>query len=237
MSPSNDSPARPLRSEHADTFNHDEDAAEYDQDVRNEADPIRTAYEQVLDWVRDQAAVLPTDEVLELGSGTGNLTRRLPDCQRIVAVDISTEMTHIAQEKLGSRPEVTWRQADVLEALGTPSTGSVGQPAELYDVIVSTYTLHHLTEPEKEMFWKLAKDRCRSGARIVVGDLAFESDDERASIHDSLADRGHDEAAEAVREEFFWNLENTARTAADLGLDLRLQRFSELSWGLCARLP
>lgn len=44
-----------MRSAHADMFNHDPEAAGYDQDVRNEADPIRAAYQDVLNWVITEA--------------------------------------------------------------------------------------------------------------------------------------------------------------------------------------
>lgn len=46
-----------MRSSHADYFNHDEDAADYDKDVRNERDPIRRGYEEVLSWVTEVADV------------------------------------------------------------------------------------------------------------------------------------------------------------------------------------
>jgi cyclopropane fatty-acyl-phospholipid synthase-like methyltransferase len=62
------------RSANADIFNHDAEAARYDNDVRNEADPIRTGYQDVLRWVVQQAHITPSSRVLELGSGTGNLS-------------------------------------------------------------------------------------------------------------------------------------------------------------------
>ncbi len=59
-----------MRSANADMFNHDTEAAGYDQDVRNEADPIRAAYQEVLTWVITEAQIKPSSRVLELGSGT-----------------------------------------------------------------------------------------------------------------------------------------------------------------------
>lgn len=44
-----------MRSKHVDEFSHDQDAPGYDQDVLNEAHPIRAGYGELLDWV---AAVL-----------------------------------------------------------------------------------------------------------------------------------------------------------------------------------
>jgi protein-L-isoaspartate O-methyltransferase len=66
-----------MRSANADIFNHDTEAAGYDHEVRNEADPIRAGYQEVLGWVVQQAQIFPTSRVLELGSGTGNLSALL----------------------------------------------------------------------------------------------------------------------------------------------------------------
>ncbi len=49
----------PMRSHHADTFNHDEWAAGYDADVADETNPIRAGYQATLEWVVERAAVGP----------------------------------------------------------------------------------------------------------------------------------------------------------------------------------
>jgi SAM-dependent methyltransferase len=92
-----------MRSRHADRFNHDEDAPEYDLDVRNEEDPIRAGYAELLEWVAREASIGPDARVLELGSGTGNLTALLPPARELLCVDISGAMTHLAREKLARR--------------------------------------------------------------------------------------------------------------------------------------
>ena len=90
-----------MRSKHVDEYNHDEDADGYDADVAEEGDPIREGYKAVLDWVIQAADIHPGSRVLELGSGTGNLTARIPACAELVCVDISGRMEEIARPKLG----------------------------------------------------------------------------------------------------------------------------------------
>ncbi len=61
-----------MRSQHVDEFNHDPWADNYDRNVRNEADPIRAGYVETLAWTVAQAAITPSDVVVDLGAGTGN---------------------------------------------------------------------------------------------------------------------------------------------------------------------
>lgn len=70
-------------------------------------------YERTLERV--QALLAPTDEVLELGCGTGTTALRLaPHVHRLVATDVSPDMIAIAQGKLASQPipQLEFRLAD-----------------------------------------------------------------------------------------------------------------------------
>lgn len=42
-----------IRSEHADVYNHNPWAADYDDDVRDEQNPIRAGYDACLTWVAE----------------------------------------------------------------------------------------------------------------------------------------------------------------------------------------
>src|SRR5512147_127446 len=94
-----------MRSRFADTFNHDADAPDYDVDVSNEVDPVRAGYAALLDWTARSACIEERHDVLELGAGTGNLTRLLWPARRIVAVDVSDAMLEIARRKVSGAVE------------------------------------------------------------------------------------------------------------------------------------
>jgi putative AdoMet-dependent methyltransferase len=218
-----------MRSRNADRFNHDEDAPDYDEDVADESDPIRAGYGETLRWVAARAQVSALDSVLELGSGTGNLTALLPRCRRVVAVDVSREMASIARAKLGERDEIEWLEDDGLSF--------VSRSPETFDVVTSTYALHHLTEEEKGIFARLVLRRLAPAGRIAFGDLMFESPAERARIVGTLRARGDDaaqELVETVEDEFFWDLSAAVACWQDLGFEVETRRISLLSWGLAA---
>lgn len=61
--------------------------------------------------------VQATDEVLEIGPGTGALTRHLAGLpRRLVLVELDRELAGRLAEELGGRPDVTLVQGDILDA-------------------------------------------------------------------------------------------------------------------------
>ena len=215
-----------MRSRHADTFNHDADAPGYDAGVEDESQPIRAGYAALLDWIARQGDVAPSHHVLELGAGTGNLTARLPRAARIVAVDVSAEMLAIAEAKIAGRVE--WVRDDLL--------GYFDGRADRFDRFVSTYAIHHLVADEKFDLLQRIRNVANPGARVAIGDLMFESARHREAALERYRATVPD-VADAINDEFFWLLDETADSFEKLGFSLTKRRFSDLSWGVVARLP
>ncbi len=220
-----------MRSRFADHFNHDDQAAGYDADVRNQADPIRTGYDALLAWVAARA--LPDGNadacVLDLGASTGNLGLRLPAVRELVCVDVSAEMRRIGAEKLAGRPGVRWVAADLLEFFDGP--------AGPFDAVVSTYAIHHLTEDEKGWLFERIHAALAPGGRAVFGDLMFADAAERARVLAAYRASGRADLADEIEEEFFWDVTAALGRLEALGLEVATQRFSELSWGVEVRKP
>jgi putative AdoMet-dependent methyltransferase len=215
-----------MRSQFADKFNHDEDAAGYDLDVRNEADPIRAGYAELLDWVIQTADTDADSVVLDLGTGTGNLAQRLPAFRQLICVDISKEMLQLAQEKLAAVTGVRYVEADLLEFF--ERTGSH------FDAIISTYAIHHLTETEKPLLFEKIAQRLQPGGIAVFGDLMFENAAACERYLEYCRNTARAELADAIEDEFFWNVESACQHLRRLGLDPNTRRFSDLSWGIAA---
>src|SRR3954471_7948817 len=103
----------------------------------------RTSHPQQ-SWASDvllRLGGLPPDaSALDVGCGTGRVTESLLELfprGRVLAIDASADMVEMARRRLGDRATV-WRQ-DVLEL-------ELGEPV---DVIVSTATLHWVTEHDR----------------------------------------------------------------------------------------
>ncbi|MEZ4862598.1 MAG: class I SAM-dependent methyltransferase [Caldilineaceae bacterium] len=219
-----------MQSQHVDEFNHDPWAAGYDEDVRNEADPIRAGYAAVLDWVVASAQIQPQDVVIDLGIGTGNTSQRIAAAQELIGVDISTHMMALARPKLAHLPQVTLVQADLL--------GFFAQRQRHCDALFSTYAIHHLTDDEKALLFRQIWQALAPGRRAVFGDLMFADAAAQSEITQKYAAAGDSEMVETFAEEFFWQLDLATYALHQANFHLvEVKRFSELSWGVCVEKP
>lgn len=213
-----------MRSQHVDKFNHDSEATGYDEDVQNEANPIRAGYQDLLSWVAACSNRQSAKRVLDLGVGTGNLSVLLKGQDSLTCVDTSSEMMSIASEKLDAHGTVVFQQADLLEFFD--------QDVEAFDSIVSTYAIHHLTEAEKHILLEKLYDSLKPEGVVALGDLMFENQDAESEIFRDYRNQGNEELVEDIQDEFFWYLEPAVKFMEQLGFTVETQRFSDLSWGI-----
>ncbi|MBA2879239.1 malonyl-CoA O-methyltransferase [Anoxybacillus kamchatkensis] len=108
----------------------------------------------------------PPKTILEIGCGTGYLTKLLYDAYphaQLTAVDIAPGMIEVAKERLGGAP-VTWLCADVEEVTWH----------ETYDLIISNATFQWFTNP-KQTIAKLTERRNEGGQLLfsTFGDRTF----------------------------------------------------------------
>lgn len=143
-------------------------AEHYDADVA-QSDASGTypfaGYRAVLQTIYRRVREHPAARVLDIGFGTGTLTARLyRDGYTVTGVDFSARMIERAREKM---PDAALFQYDFTRGLPDELAG------ETFDVIVSTYAVHHLTDDEKYRFFALLMERLAPGGEILIGDVAF----------------------------------------------------------------
>ena len=219
-----------MRSKHVSDFNHDDSAEGYDDDVKDESFPIRTGYAETLQWVFSNAEVVKDKRVLELGSGSGNLTEKIHQCSEIVCVDVSEEMEKLAREKLEHLKTRKFIADDILGVFD----GELGS----FHVVMSTYTIHHLLEEEKKMLFNKIWKVLEPGGVAIFGDLMLESKDLKKSQIEKYRKQGEDVTAEAIEEEFFWYVDESLLALEKLCFQsIRVKRFSDLSFGIKAVKP
>src|ERR1700687_1479047 len=100
------------------------------------------------------------DDVLEIGCGKGEFSRRLAESSgRVLALDLSPEMIRIARAHAEHPPNIEYQIADVM---------SYDLPPDHFDCIASIATLHHL--PLREIILKM-KAALKPGGVLLVLDL------------------------------------------------------------------
>jgi len=96
--------------------------------------------------------------VLEIGCGTGSLARRLAErAQKVLGLDLSSEMIRVARSHSAGFQNVEFLQADAM---------SWDFPASHFDCIVTVATLHHLQL--REVLMKIKESIKREGVVIIV---------------------------------------------------------------------
>lgn len=142
----------------------------YDQTVQvseeNNLYPF-AGYKKILNTIFNEVMQEENSKVLDIGFGTGVLTSKLyENGHQIDGVDFSSKMISIAQSKMPNANLYEW---DI----------SVGLPPEIlenkYDSIISTYTLHHLTDEEKISFITDLIPLLKKDGNIFIGDISFET--------------------------------------------------------------
>lgn len=176
-------------------------------------------YKRVLGAVYAAVRENGAKSVLDIGFGTGVLTRRFyQDGLDVYGVDFSQRMIELAQAHM---PEAKLYQADFAE--GLPDELSGGR----YDAIVSTYALHHVTDGQKAAFLRTLFGLLTPGGVLVVGDLAFQT---RADF-DALCQA----AGGALDEDEFYPVYD--EFGASIGVPYRYEQYSVCAGVLTLRKP
>ena len=127
-------------------------------------------YKKILNIIYNHVLAQAGNCVLDIGFGTATLTTRLYRQGRTVyGQDFSHRMIELAQKKM---PKAHLYQGDF----------SLGLARELtehqYDSIIATYSLHHLSDPQKVGFLSNLLELLKPNGCIYIGDVAFHTRDE-----------------------------------------------------------
>jgi tRNA (cmo5U34)-methyltransferase len=130
--------------------------------------PNRTKMVQVALEVLPFEAGLPLRAV-DLGVGSGYFTRRFLESYpnaRVDAIDSASTMIEFARDRLGPISErVQFIQGDFR------CLSHLLAPGELYDVVFTSYALHHLDAWEKERVVRQAWERLLPGGWFINADI------------------------------------------------------------------
>jgi tRNA (cmo5U34)-methyltransferase len=147
------------------------------------------AYERLQAEVVSATAGTDAGSILELGTGTGETTRRVlaghPDAQ-LHGIDSSEHMLAVARSALAGA-NVELELANIQDRL----------PSGPFDLVVSALAVHHLDAPAKQELFRQVAGVLRDGGRFVLADVVVPEDpddaitpiDDGFDMPDSIADQ------------------------------------------------
>ena len=150
-------------------------------------------YKTVLNSIYRTVLAKPKATVLDIGFGTGTLTAKLYEqgCT-IYGQDFSARMIELAAAKM---PGAHLYQGDLTLCLVDPLR------QRRYDFIIATYSLHHLTDPQKVAFLKDLLALLKENGQILIGDVAFETRADLDRCRKTAGDEWDDEEIYFVADE------------------------------------
>lgn len=126
-------------------------------------------YKNVLGKIYQIIMGIANPTVLDIGFGTGTLTRKLYENNCVIyGQDFSSKMITIASKKM---PNAHLYQGDFTEGLVEPLQHIK------YDFIIATYSIHHLTDAQKITFLNELLNQLKYGGQILISDVMFETRD------------------------------------------------------------
>ncbi len=183
----------------------------YDQNVHEGEFPF-IGYKKVLMTLCQMADVKPGQRLLDLGVGTGNLSKRLIHVTDLIwGADFSHQMLKKARAVL---PQSHLIQVDLVsedwpKALQGP-----------FDRILSAYTLHEFSDVDKtSLLLRLARQSLAEDGMIVIGDISFQTPFELSQAHQKYSGLWDEE-------EYYWCAEKMLPQLREVGFETDYEQVS-----------
>ncbi|WP_282142361.1 class I SAM-dependent DNA methyltransferase [Cytobacillus oceanisediminis] len=201
--------------EFVDLFDHW--AESYDQAVTGkdlEYQEVFLNYEHILNEVAD----LVNGNVVEFGTGTGNLTQRLLEkgCS-VVGVEPSAAMRKIASNKM---PHLTLLDGDFLNF----------QLIGPIDAFVSSYAFHHLEDSEKANAITKYSSLLSTGGKVVFADTVFGSEDEKQTFIKEAKNKHFLSLAQDLETEYYTTIPILESMFQSNGFSVRFKQLNRFVW-------
>lgn len=202
-------------------------AHSYDEtidDPNHEYQEVFAGYNQILENVSRSVSDEPGKLILDIGIGTGNLSRCLVERGHlVVGIEPSSEMRKIAANKLSSG-------IAILDGhfLSIPLYNQV-------DGIVSSYAFHHLNYPDKIRAANYLDGFLKPGGRIVIADTMFSSENYKHELFKAVKQAGASNLWHDLNTEYYELLEDITQLFRTLGYSVHACQMNKYVWIVTAQ--
>lgn len=190
---------------------YDETVVGYDLEYKE----VFLRYEQILDAV----AARSQGHVVEFGTGTGNLTKKLIETGlHVTGIEPSPAMRKIAEEKLGGTVQILDGDFIYFPEIENVST------------FVSTYAFHHLTDEEKTAAVAHYGKLLSKDGKIVFADTMFESEEDYYKSIVKAKDQGFHNLAKDLETEYYTTIPVLKNIFENNGFRVTFTRCNDFVW-------
>jgi len=129
--------------------------------------------------VADYIRAKPSDRILDIGCGPGNMIPFLPEC-RYLGVDVNDSYIASAKRRYGHRGEFICQHVSHhnVEQLGS------------FDVVLALGLVHHLNDSEARDLFRLGYTALRPGGRLITNDGCYTGEQSAVERYLLSRDRG-----------------------------------------------
>lgn len=156
---------------------------------------------------------------LDVGGGTCNLWSDLESGYRLTVIDKSLQMILTAKEK------VPWARY-VLGDITLDDMEELGK----FDIVVSTFTLHHIKYEDQRKVVENLIDLCCIGGKVLLVDRSFKTQEERQKKEEQMEREGNFEYLEIIRSEFYLIADEIVRYINFLGYQVKSYNLEPEIW-------
>lgn len=196
----------------------DEWSNTYDQTVVGHDEQYREVFEQY-DDILNAVSNEVSGNIIEFGVGTGNLTKRLIDGNRVLGIEPSKNMRELAKAKVS---EVPIMDGDFLHF-----------PQDYFekiDCFVSSYAFHHLTDSEKqEAIQKYSRLLDKNG-KIVFADTVFENELAKENMIKWAQEKHFSNLTEDLQREYYTTIPFLSKVLEEEGFSVTFHQLNRFVW-------
>ena len=208
---------------------HNNQADTYDDRIINDLKDkncyIREKYFEVHKEVLQFADLKDWDSVLDIGIGTGLLEERIQSRVKMFGIDISLKM----MEKVNDKNLL-------MAGLKVGSFNDIPFKDKMFDVVLSCFAFHHLTDNEKERSIPEMKRVLKKDGRIVIGDFMYLNEKNKKQLIKNFQTEKRTDMIEEMEEENFTNVETFKKSLEGNGFNVEFNQISTISWVVSASL-
>ncbi len=203
----------------------DQWAPVYDQTVFNRDNEYNEVFEnydlllkEICQQIRDKKIGL----TLEIGVGTGNLSKELlKEGFSVIGIEPSDEMRRLAKEKL---PNLAILDGHFLSI----------PIIEKFDSIVTSYAFHHLTYTEKRDSLKYLDGFLKKNGKIIIADTMFESEEYKSNLLKYVAESKAHNLLNDLNTEYYEYTEEILRLFDELDYTYTIKKMNKYVWMIIA---